>query len=542
MPKALNDQGETLKSLHWPKAGIFVMTAFCDQPNYPVDDGKYTRSTAIGVNVRGFEPSTNRNRGGRREGLKKYIPARVAGTEFVVQDLNLITGKAVSDMTQQSQSGRVVTLVSVSQGNIYYANAGDTTWTAAANNTGETPPLNFTGICFSAPNQQKLWFVDGTNYVYFVPITNTVELWTATAGALPVDSDGNYGRLICTYRGRIVISGLVKDPQNWFMSAVDGPRDFDYSPVSPSATQAVAGNDSTLGTVGDVITALIPYNDDVLIFGGDHTIWMLRGDPANGGQIDRISDSIGIAWGEAWCKDPYGNIYFMSNRMGVFRFNPSQQSGQPERLSQAISQLLQPIDTGNNIIRMLWDDTFEGLHVFITPDDEPAPTTHYFWEERTGAWWQDKFANNNHNPLCCLTFDGNLPGDRVPLIGCWDGYVRAFDPEALDDDGVAIQSMVAIGPLVTPNLDDILVKDIQAVLGEDSGKVTYEIRNGTSAELALNSSPASTGTFHSGRNLLSFVRRAGHATYIILNSNVRWAFESIRVRVATSGKVRQRGE
>lgn len=539
MPRALNEVGETLKDIHWPKSGLDISTAFCKQPNRPSDDGRYARSTADCVNVRGFEPATNRNRGGSRHGLIKYIPQRVAGTEFVVQEINYITGKTESAMTQQSQAGRVVTLVAVSQGNIYWGNAGDQTWTLATNNTGESPPLNFTGICFSTPNQQKLWFVDGTNYVYFVPITNTVELWTATAGQLPQDSDGNYARLCCTYRGRIVLSGLLLDPQNWFMSAVDAPRDFDYAPLSPSATQAVAGNNSTLGTIGDVITALIPYTDDVLVVGGDHTIWMIRGDPMAGGQIDQISNIIGMAWGQAWCQDPAGVIYFMSNRMGVFSLVPGQQ---PQRISQAIEQLLQVVDTGSNIIRLMWDDRFQGVHVFITRDDEPRPTTHYFWEQRTGAWYPDKFTDNNLNPLCCLVFDGNLPGDRVPLIGCWDGYVRAYDPDATDDDGTAIESRVVIGPIVTPNLDDIMVKDVQAVLGEDSSAVTWEILNGTSAEEALTSDPKATGTFHAGRNLLSFVRRAGHATYIALSSSSRWAFESIRVRVATSGKVRRRGE
>jgi len=539
MPRAVNEAGETLKDLHFPKAGLDVSAAFCNQPNRPVDDGKWVRSCAIGINVRGFEPSTNRNRGGSRPGLTKYLPRQVAGTEFVVQELNVITGQQEGAMTQQSQSGRVVTGVAVSQGDIYWWVSGGSVYTLATNNTGESPPLNFTGICFSSPNQQKLWFVDGTNYVYFVPITNTVELWTASAGSLPIDSNGTYARLICTWRGRIVLSGLLGDPQNWFMSAVDNPRDFDYSPVSPSATQAVAGNNSTLGTVGDVITGLVPIDDDRLLIGGDHTLWLIQGDPMAGGQIDRLSDVIGMAWGEAWCKDPYGNVYFVSNRMGMFMWSPNQPL---QRVSQAIEQLLQVVDTGENIIRLMWDDRFQGVHVFITRDDEPRPTTHYFWEQRTGAWWQDKFANNNHNPLCCLIFDGNLPGDRVPLIGCWDGYVRAFDPDAVDDDGTPIRSIVAIGPIVTPNLDDILLKDIQAVLGEDSGAVTYEIRNGTSAELALTATPASTGSFHAGRNLLSFVRRAGHATYIVMSSTVRWAFESVRIRVEAKGKVRRRGE
>ena len=38
--------------------------------------------------------------------------------------------------------------------------------------------------------------------------------------------------------------------------------------------------------IGDTITSMCPYNDDILIFFGDHTIYMMRGDPLANGQID----------------------------------------------------------------------------------------------------------------------------------------------------------------------------------------------------------------------------------------------------------------
>lgn len=538
MAKLQSGSIETFQDIHFPKAGVDRAGPFGRQPNRPGRDGTYMRTTARGVNVRAFDPLSLRDRGGCRPGLRKFINA-VVNDVFITQHLNVIvTTEQLMATLQPSQSGRVVTIIAVSQGLMFTANPDSTAWSATTNNTGHSPPLNFTGLMQSASNNQLQYFVDGTNYVYYKPPTNSVETWTATAGALPVDSDGNKARLICTWRGRTVLSGLLLDPQNWFMSAVSAPTDFDYAPTSQSPTQAVAGNNAGLGLIGDVVTGLCPYTDDVLVFFGDHTIFMMRGDPMAGGQIDLVSDAIGCAWGEAWCKDPYGNVYFFSNKCGIYRFVPGQQL--PIRVSQAIEALTQQVDTGLYVIRMIWNDRFQGLHIFATLASGPADTTHYFWEMRTNAWWTDNFANTNHNPLCCVAADGNDPNDRLLLIGSWDGYVRVLDPEAVDDDGTPITSEVLIGPILTQEQDEMLLKEMQAVLAVGSGDVTFGVQVGRTAEEAVVAAAAVTGTWAAARNLTSPVRRSGHAIYIKLSATTRWAMESIRTVFAGRGKVRRR--
>lgn len=540
---------EEEKDLHFPKAGIDVSLGYGKQPNRPIGNGQYARTTARGVNVRTFEAATNRNRGGCRPGLTKWIDeALVEG--WIIQELTTLVGSGYTPpggTMQTSQSGRIVTLVAVSQGNVYTAVPGATSWTIATNATAESPPLNFTGIMFSAPNGQKLWFADGVNYCYFDPLDNTVQTWTPAAAdnlgnvivsVLPVDADGNTPRLIATWRGRTLLSGLIGDPQNVIMSAVQEPRNFDYSPKSTTPTQAVAFNASAFGLIGDNVTALVPYSDDQLVIGCDHHVWVMTGDPADGGRLDMVSDKIGFAFGQAWCTDPYGNIFFFSNRTGIYRMVPG---SKPVRVSQPIEKLLDPIDTGTNSIRLLWDDRMQGFHVFITPLSARGSTTHYFYEARAGAWWQDQFANTNHNPLACCELDGNEPGDRVPLLGSWDGYVRKVDPDAGDDDGTKIDSEVAIGPITTASLDEVLLKDVQTVLAEDSADVTFGIHVGSTAEKALTSAAGESGTWYAGRNDTSYVRRAGHAIYIKLASRGRWAMESMRARIQNQGRVRRRG-
>jgi len=540
MPTLSPTQTEQFVDLGFPLAGIDLSNGFNRQMPRQMLNGEWGRTTPAGQNVRGFEYGTQRFRGGQRPGLVQYVPvAVVAG--WMLQEIALLVGDGYNPPgghMQTSPSGRVVTLVAVSQGNVFVANAGDTVWTSAINNTGLNPPLNFSGLIYSAPNNQKLWFADGINWCYYDPSINTVQPWVAKAGGqLPVDNLNNTPRLIVTWRGRTCLSGLLNDPQNMFFSAVSDPTDFNYSPLSQTPTQAVALNLSPLGLIGDVVTTMIPYNDDVMLVGGDHTIYQISGDPMAGGQIDLISDAIGMAYGIPWCKDPYGNVYFLSNRTGIYTIRPGQQ---PQRISQPIEQLLLNIDTGANGIRLLWNDRYQGLHVFVTPLAAPGVTTHFFYEQRTGAWWTDQLGSTNLDPLCCCTFDGNTPGDRVPLIGSWDGYVRAISPTATTDDGFPIASSVTLGPILTGDLDDMLLKDMQSVLGETSGQVRYDLFVGTSAEKALAAGSIRNGLWNAGRNFTGAERRAGHAIWVKITSSNPWSMETIRARIATSGKIRRR--
>jgi hypothetical protein len=585
------------KTFSFPSAGIDVSGAYCRQKprqiigqngglqvqpasqqpmlggydlNAQPDVNMWASSTVSGINVRGYDPLLNRRRGGSRQGMSQFIPAQ-PNDESIIQNINYLIG---TPGMQQNASGRVVTLVTVQNGNVYYALSGDTSWTATTNYTSPltSPPLNFTGIMQSAVLNQILWFADGQHWVNYSPLgqalnqftypVNSVNTWAPSSqdllgnpisSVLPVDNNGNLPRLICNWRSRICLAGLLLDPQSIFMSAVGDPTNYDYSPTYTSTAQAVALDPTgPAGYVGDVVTALIPYTNDVLIIGGDHTIYLCNGDPMNGGTVTLVSNAIGMAWGTAWCTDPYGNVYFVSNRTGIYTMVPGQA---PVRISQQIEQLLQNIDTGLNTINLIWNDRFQGLNVFITPtatvtpyaitdDNVPQqPVTHFFYEQRTGAWWQDEFANPNHNPLCCCTFDGNQPGDRVPLIGSWDGYVRAIDPFATTDDGWPINSSVMLGPILTNDADDVILYEIQGILGEAAEGLSYNIYAASTAEKALSLPPRiKNGKFGAGRNRTSFVRVAGHAIYIELFSANPWQMEQVRCRIAGSGlgKVRRR--
>jgi hypothetical protein len=544
---------ETYLDLHYPRGGMDVSRAAMNQPwreGPPRPDGEPTRiyTAALNQNTRGLEPLTSRNRGGSRSGLKPFLEsAAVSG--WLVQHLATIAGVSSSGVSgsgtlQGSLSGRVVTGIAVCQGKVFWFRPADTpaerAFAEATNNASTTPPLNFTGVVESSANNQKLYMVDGTHYRVYQPIVNTVSDWTATAGAMPTDSSSNAARLITTWRGRTVLSGLLEDAQNWFMSAVSDPTDFDYSPDETTPTQAVAGNNSRLGFIGDIVTALMAYNDDTMFFGGNQSIWMMRGDPMAGGELDAVTHSIGVCWGRAFCSDPRGVIYFMSNTGSIYAMAPG---GMPEKLSTPIDRLLQDIDTGAVNVRLEWNERYKGLHVFTTTLEEATQTdTHLFWEMPNNAWHRDVFKNKRHNPLASCVIDGNTPFDRVVLIGGWDGFVRSFDPDAEDDDGYDIESEVWLGPLLTKNFDEVMLKYLQPILATGSGDLNWAVHAGKTAEEALSSTAVLSGKWEAGRNFSDLVRRAGHAIFVRLYSTNRWAIEGVRASLGPNlSKVRRRG-
>ncbi len=443
-------------------------------------------------------------------------------------------------MVQLSTLGRVVTGVAISDGVLQYFNAGDTIGSTATNNSSTTPPFDTAvPVIYSAPNNGKLWISDGFNYRFFDPTTNIVDDWTASAGSMPVDTNTLTGRIIETWRGRTVVTAVVGLPYSWFMSRVGNSRDFDYAPVSPGPADAVSSETGPQGITGDVITGFVPYTDDVAFLGCNNHLYIMNGDPQAGGEIDLVSDRIGMAYGRAWCKDAYGTLYFFSNRCGIYSITPGQQ---PQRISQSIDPLLVDINSGANIVCMEWNDKFQGFHVWITSTtDTTAAATHYFWEQRTNAWFQVVYNQPLHNPRVCCQFDGNTPEDRVVLIGSMDGVVRFEDPNAPDDDGRPIDSSVVLTPLMD-GLNQMNLREFQAVLGADSGDVDWNILLGTTAEEALAQGVQESGTFTGGRNETQYLSSSSHFIYMMLTSVVQWRMEQIRAVVETRGRIWERAK
>ncbi len=368
-----------------------------------------------------------------------------------------------------------------------------------------------------------------------------VVAWTAAAGTLPVDDDGNTCESLVMYRGRIVGCNLYGDPQNWFMSAVNDPRDWDYAPATTSATQAVAGNSCDAGKVADILVCPIAFSDDFMLFGGDHTIWMLRGDPADGGVIDNVSRSVGVAGPEAWATDGQGGVYFMS-RDGLYRLLPKQ--GLECLSGQAMAETFSTFDLTASRVRLAWDFQRVGLHIFITPLAETT-SLHYWWCARTGGFWPDAFPDAV-GPTAVANYDADLPNDRAIFLGGFDGAVRKPDSSAANDDGTAIDSWVKYTPLQPAGAYGAgKLSEIIAVLDEQSDPVDLSVFAGDTAEAAVGASTARfTRELSAGRSNRILNRVRGNTLVLQLgNDDVdeTWATESIQAGIQAVGKTRGGG-
>lgn len=82
--------------LRFPVAGTDTERAYSDQRPRPVAEGVYGRTTIRGVNVRGFEASADRRRGGSRPGLAKLFAERVTDEDWVVQNLDVLVHASAS--------------------------------------------------------------------------------------------------------------------------------------------------------------------------------------------------------------------------------------------------------------------------------------------------------------------------------------------------------------------------------------------------------------------------------------------------------------
>jgi len=503
----------------WPNLGLVESTGFETQPR---------NSTAECQNVRAWEPSTGRSRGGQRAGLSKYVDARTADGK--VQDIGQVVARA-TPANQNEVGARTVYTYAITNGTV--ARVTSSTFTTATNGSGalsSTVPAIFSAQLFGV-----VYFADGASTKQWTASTNTVATWSASAGSLPIDSS-NEPRLIETWRGRIVCSGISTDPHNWYMSKVGDARDWNYAPATPTAIQAVAGNNADAGKSPDIINAMCPYSDDILLFFGDHTIYQMTGDPAEGGRLDLVSDTIGAPFGRPYCKSPEGIVYFFGSRGGVYQMQPG---SPPQNISEKqIPERLNAFNADTTQVRMAWSDIERGFYVFLTPLAGGA-TTNFYYDVRNQSWWPDKFATAAHNPVSVHTFDGDAAADRTVLLGGQDGYVRKFDytTPATADDGVAIDSFVYLGPIQLANRPKIMLTDMKAAIATGSSDVDFTVYAAETAQLAEASASAQTvftGSWSAGRNKSERRRAVGHDIYIKIrndDNNEAWAYEFLGIEL-----------
>ncbi len=430
---------------------------------------------------------------------------------------------------------RQTSLIAIAGGNVYQ---GDNTALAlVGSGTGVVNPNLTPGV---TGGQGFVYIVDGTSILKVDVANTTMATYTATAGSAPTGC-----RLAAIYRDRLILAAPATTPQNFFCSRVGTHTDWDYSQTDPAA--AFAGNASTAGHIGEPIISLMPFTDDVMLIGGDHNLWAMRGDPADGGSIDMVSDAIGVLGPYAWTKTPDGSVYFLGTG-GLFKMSPTA-TGLTNVSSGKMNEFFRSIDRQNNYVSLVYDRDNHYLYVFITPTAGGA-ATHLLFDERGGGFWPLSFPAA-HGPVSAIVYDGSASTDRTILMGGATGLIQKLD-NSTSDDGTAISSYLYIGPYGVSDITEATLQWADVILSEPAGgfassdfNVTVAIQAGQTVEKAVNSPRVTVSkTFTSARRQTRWLQRVrGQAFFVKLSNSVlnkTWGLEKIIGMFLGGGIVRRK--
>ena len=433
----------------------------------------------IAENVRPFD-NRGKMRMGQRPGIVKFSSAQVNDGSTRVQMIAHVVTIDANAASGTTIDRRTIKLVAI-------ANTKLNIMTPTSSTEAATHVLTFDAnapVIFSTKFYDDLYIFDGIhNYFYDTSADAIIDAAaTETGGSVPVNGS-DAPKLCCTWGGRLVVSGIDSDPHNWFMSAMNDPLNWNYSPTVLVETMAVAGNSADAAQIGDQITCLLPYNNDLLWIGCDHSIWQLTGQPLVGGRFDLVTDTVGMAWGEPYAKDDRGGVYYMT---------PGEQ---PKRITaQNIESRLLLLDMDATLCRMAWDDVRQGLNVWITPLTSSV-AEHWWYDRRTDGWFRVEYGSKDYNPVAVHVFDGDSFEDREGLTGSGTGYIMKQSDGATNDESDAIYSFIRIGPIQVNEGNGVFVlKSLQAVLSEGSSAVAWRISAGNSAMDALANAANSPGS------------------------------------------------
>jgi hypothetical protein len=385
---------------------------------------------------------------------------------------------------------------------------------------------------------------------YYDVVEDKLYLWTKEVGdGTTGGSAGDLGELplgcplIARYQGRIVLAGQKWLPQVAYFSRQGDPLDWNFG-ASETDPQRAFGTTSVLqGVIGDAITALATWRDDYMVIGLQSGMFLLRGDPLQGGYLTPISESIGMVGQGAFCFTPEAELVFLSER-GIYMLGSGQAAPMP------ISDLVIPAElrniSGATYPFIEYDADEEGIHIF-TPSvagkgsRAAASITNWFLDWRSKSFWPVSFSSGNQPRYARRVYLENTSQHAV-LFGCQDGYVRQHDASVATDDGTAFSSYVDIGPIRLGRVANIhgMLLSLDAIVAQSSGDVDYEVYVGNTAEAAMTSTTVvASGTLTSGRNYSKYVWRRGQACRVRLKSSsgstTAWALEAVTATLEDYG-------
>lgn len=439
---------------------------------------------------------------------------------------------------------RQTTTLAVAGGNLYQVTQGDTLTDTDGTSTSHGSVAGTDSIWIqSAVLFGEVFFCDaGTYKVYNLKKDTVRDYVVVGSGQMPEGS-----RLITAYRGRVVMGRAKEDAHNIHASAQGDPYNWYLGAASDDPTRAFSGSKSGTAKSPDIVNALAPFFDDRLIIGGDSSISVFSGDLSELGRADLFTDATGMAFGATYALDPSGYIYFFGSRGGIWAMSPTTEGrGQPpvELTEQTIAAELGRLDLAVYRPHLVWDQEQRALYVYIVRRDSATPAAivqQWMYEKRSKAWWPIVVDDTSKQPTAAWIADGDLPNDRVHVIGCEDGRVRFWNPDAVWDDGTRIDSSVLLGPLNTQDSAfEAKLTSLEITLAE--GAVRYEVYTSDNPA-KMGNVPVATGRAGPGFSGSLRHRARGGSIWIKLynaSDAETWRLESVFADIGAAGRRRVR--
>ncbi len=536
-----------------------------DEAQFSLPISGINKSTAWSQIPKGFSPDCNnvcsfdlggRARIGSRPGTSKYFSFQFAGTSG--------TGGAAKSCQLLHQcsvevSGARADYIITCFGGYTYRCTPATASAAACIIDGGTPAFSAGRRVEAATLFGVTYFTDGLALKKYTHATTTWANFTASSGSMPATATPRYCRLFAAWRGRLVQAGLDDaSPELVFFSKQNDPTNYDYG-ATPSPDMAVALNSNfRAGQIGQPVTALIPYSEDILLIGCDHAIYKMVGDPADGGTLMPLSEQIGILTQDAWTL--VGGVLYFIGADGFYKWSLG---SEPENLSRTVwNENFEAMPRVGYYVNLEYDMRRHCIVGTITHNVTTYQTKHFEYSLRTGGFFPFSYPVDSGGddgagsggtgaptigPTKTLAYDGSAAStdDNCVLIGGRDGYLRKIDASLVNDDGTAIDSYCWY-PLIQPGgaTREVLINGVWLTAGEQSSyNATFTLYGGESPYSAKASATESRTltTSTNGRQSPLGWRMSANSFWIkAANSTVSkgWNTENLTVRMGPSGPLR----
>jgi hypothetical protein len=445
--------------IQFPVKGLSITGPMPEQPPQTSQDLQ---------NVLAYAAVDQRSRGGQRGAF-----ARASTLSSVSPIAGLWTAPYISSGSTAYKSVAFNSAGAIAAGATF---SGLTVLTAIAGFGGASAPVVTTdifGIIYAAQ-------AGGTRIATYNLSTAATGLLTATAGTRPASVG-----IVVNWRSRLCCAGDTTSLQNLYMSRAGVPTDFDYSQTDDLAAVALNAS-SQAGRVGQPITALCPLYDDHLVIGCSDSIFLLEGDPAQGGTLTCLSSGIGMIAQQLWTINPQGDLYFWGTR-GFYRLKRGTKT--IEKLSENRADNFfdqMGLGTFASFPAMCYDHNKRGIWIsggFSVPSNQAV----MFYDEMNDAFFPQVL------PLVVIPSGMAMSGDGNFYTGGFDGNIYKYDESIKLDNGQTISSYAEIGPFMPAGMGTATLTDLEIFMGNQGGLGTPGLKVTVTATKAAYESIANVG-------------------------------------------------